>query len=681
MKPAILDRLKGVKRSGQGWLAFCPAHADRDRQSLSISHADGRTLAHCFAGCTPEQIVAAVSMTLADLFSENGTRSQRTIVATYDYRDGAGTVLYQAVRYAPKDFRQRRPDGQGGWIWNLDGAARVPYRLPDLLEQPRVFWCEGEKDADRVAALGLSATTGAGGAEAWRDDYAQQLTALGVREVVVLPDHDKPGEQYAAAVAAGCQAAGLLVRVLRLPGLRPKGDVSDYLDAGHSREELEALAAATAIYAPPPSGPEPQEPGTTPAPGAGPAGVALVGDDVVLTWADFHVIITAVRHRIRESGGAVRAELNVTRAGRHLHLADLPLASTSSRRTEVKALEELDPDVPWRDVLAHACRVLVEYSRTGDGPAVELIPQMRTEERYAVKPVVLARGATVLCGAGGDGKGYGALTMAYTVVTGTSIAGFVPIRRGTVLYLDWEADQVDQQERLALLAAGFQVLPRGIHYRRMAKPLPDAAAEIRSDIHAIGNVQLIIVDSLMPASGGGDRAWHDVSAAVFGALRTFTPPQLVIAHLSHADAGRPGQGARPFGSVFNMNFPRAVWEWRRAEGAPDELLAGLYHIKANNTAKSAPLGLRYTFEPTPDHPDRVTVQRHDLAQEPDLLARAGLTQGIRLSLKTGALTAAELAERLGANEDSVGRVLRRLADKHQVVKLDGKPAKWGLETR
>jgi hypothetical protein len=82
------------------------------------------------------------------------------ITAIYEYRDANGELLYQVCRLEPKSFRQRRPDGKGGWIWQL-GEKRVLYRLGDLLKYPdaTVFICEGEKDADRVAELGHCATT------------------------------------------------------------------------------------------------------------------------------------------------------------------------------------------------------------------------------------------------------------------------------------------------------------------------------------------------------------------------------------------------------------------------------------------------------------------------------------------------------------------------------------------
>src|SRR5262249_19677901 len=63
----------------------------------------------------------------------NGSTPERKIAATYDYTDEAGNLLFQTVRYEPKDFRQRRPDGKGEWLWNTRGVVRVLYNLPAVI--------------------------------------------------------------------------------------------------------------------------------------------------------------------------------------------------------------------------------------------------------------------------------------------------------------------------------------------------------------------------------------------------------------------------------------------------------------------------------------------------------------------------------------------------------------------
>ncbi len=111
----VLARLKGVKRSGDGWLARCPAHDDRN-PSLSIGEGgDGRVLLNCHAGCQPGAVVKAIDLDLSDLFPDSGGDGARPeIIATYDYEDEEGAPLFQKVRYFPKRFSLRRPDGSGG---------------------------------------------------------------------------------------------------------------------------------------------------------------------------------------------------------------------------------------------------------------------------------------------------------------------------------------------------------------------------------------------------------------------------------------------------------------------------------------------------------------------------------------------------------------------------------------
>lgn len=218
----ILAQLRGVpKRNGSGWLALCPAHEDK-KPSLSVKEEGNRLLLHCFAGCTFEQILGALNL---DHHSNNGRRE----VAAYDYRDAAGNLLYQCVRFDPKDFRQRRPDGAGGWDWKLNGVRRVPYRLPELLAAKptqTILIVEGEKDADNLAQLGLIATTNSGGVGKWRDEYSETLRG---RTVASLRDADEPGRKHAEQVAESLQGIAESVKVIELPGLPEKGDVTDWL--------------------------------------------------------------------------------------------------------------------------------------------------------------------------------------------------------------------------------------------------------------------------------------------------------------------------------------------------------------------------------------------------------------------------------------------------------------------
>ena len=231
-----------VRRCGTGWIARCPAHDDR-HASLAIGEGkDGRALLFCHGGCELADMLRAMGLTARDLFiGPPSWTDERTF---YDYRDEGGELLFQVVRTpAPdgKTFRQRRPDGRDGWIWDVEGVRRVLYRLPELLAadpSETVFLVEGEKDADNLARGGLTATTNPGGAGKWRPEYSATLRG---RHVAILPDHDEVGRQHAADVARSLAGAAASVRAVDLPGLAEHGDVSDWLVAGHTVAELREL--------------------------------------------------------------------------------------------------------------------------------------------------------------------------------------------------------------------------------------------------------------------------------------------------------------------------------------------------------------------------------------------------------------------------------------------------------
>ncbi|HVR07887.1 MAG TPA: AAA family ATPase [Thermoanaerobaculia bacterium] len=200
----------------------------------------------------------------------------RAIAAVYPYRDATGRLLYEVVRFVPKAFACRRPAG-AAWRWNLQGVERVLYRLPEILQaieqHAMIFLTEGEKDADALIALGLAATTHAGGAGKWRPEYSQAFRGA---RVVLLPDNDEPGRHHMDEVARSLEPVAVSLSRLELPGLPDKGDVSDWVAARRAdglandaiRDQLVALAQArrTADTAPAPPAADPKSPSHSAAP-------------------------------------------------------------------------------------------------------------------------------------------------------------------------------------------------------------------------------------------------------------------------------------------------------------------------------------------------------------------------------------------------------------------------------
>ena len=249
--PELLTHFNDPKPGGSGYQVRCPAHEDRVA-SLSISNGGGKILMHCHAGCSTEAIVAAVGLKMSDLFCEPkpqpapGDKPKNykgsPVIACYEYSDADGNVSYRVLKTANKDFAQQRLDDSGKWIWK-GPEKKLLYRLPDLLaddSDQSVFITEGEKDVDNLRRIGLLATCNSGGA----GKFTQDNSALKGRVVVILPDNDDPGRRHAADVAKKLEGIAEKIITLELPDLPAKGDVSDWIAAGGTKDELLGLVDA-----------------------------------------------------------------------------------------------------------------------------------------------------------------------------------------------------------------------------------------------------------------------------------------------------------------------------------------------------------------------------------------------------------------------------------------------------
>jgi 5S rRNA maturation endonuclease (ribonuclease M5) len=163
--------------------------------------------------------------------SRNGSSAPEwKIVATYDYTDASGNLLYQVCRLVPKDFRQRKPDGNGGWIWNTQGVERTPYHLPEVLKANTVCVTEGEKDADSLCKLGFTATCNSGGAKKWRDEYSEVLRG---KDVLIFGDDDKDGREHVALVIKSLEGKAKSITQIKFPA----HDITDYIKSFPSLDE------------------------------------------------------------------------------------------------------------------------------------------------------------------------------------------------------------------------------------------------------------------------------------------------------------------------------------------------------------------------------------------------------------------------------------------------------------
>jgi hypothetical protein len=261
----ILDGLENYKERNNEFRAQCPAHKGTSDTSLSITEGDdGRALLHCFADCEQEAIVTALGLTMTDLFSPNGragfARSRpvrdresgdkltgKPFSALprgtyYQFTSPAGEVLY-VQRHKGAYYRRV---GEDLWELGLDGISPVPYNLHELIrgaqDRQTIFHLEGCKDVETARQrLGVVATT-SGGTSTWKTEYKSHYIGA---DVVIVPDNDKPGHKYAQTVANDLVGVAKSVKIVHLPDLGEGEDLTDWLDAGHTKEEFFELVEKT----------------------------------------------------------------------------------------------------------------------------------------------------------------------------------------------------------------------------------------------------------------------------------------------------------------------------------------------------------------------------------------------------------------------------------------------------
>lgn len=242
----LRDRLDGVHGSWERFKAQCPAHDDQV-QSLTVWDAETHIGIKCFAGCTRRQVCESLGFWERDLYydTEEPVKVEEA-EAVYPYHDENGVLLYEVVRFPGKRLRPRRPNGE----WGIEGVRRVLYRLPELIDKQRLrlednrwlrdtYVVEGEKDADRIRSLGVTATTPPFGAGKWKASYVKYF--LGLRVVVVADrdgtrsDGSTPGLEHAREIAESLEGIAESVRIVQA---RAGKDVTDHLEAGFTLSEL-----------------------------------------------------------------------------------------------------------------------------------------------------------------------------------------------------------------------------------------------------------------------------------------------------------------------------------------------------------------------------------------------------------------------------------------------------------
>jgi hypothetical protein len=545
----FLDRLSGVHPSGAGWSASCPCRDDDRNPSLTVGvGGDGQVLVKCHRGvpCTLDEICRAVGLEPHQLFPEDDTpwspppRPSRpqpparppvgqkapvgTLEDTYDYVDADGTLVMQVLRYRRDDggktFRQRCPDGHGGWLWSTQHLTERPlYRLPAVLaavaDGTPVWVVEGEKDVHALEAAGRVATCNPMGADngsgnKWRPEHT---AALAGAKVWVVADRDDAGTVHARHVAAHLGEAGARVRLRTVPS--PHKDVHDLLSAGGSLDDLVGLGT--------PDGAGPDVPADDP--------VAPEGEDTP------HDPVADVRSRILEvlDDRRMPADRRLSKAQRLLEDA----TSAAPRR------ENPGRVTTWRELTSEADQGY-EWLIPGVLERGERVMIVAAE---GVGKTMLARQVAICCAAGVHPFTYSRMPAVNTLFVDLENPERI-IRRTARRIVD-EVDRNWPGREHA--GAHLWVKPDGIDVlkARDRDRLEEVVERARPDLLVMGPIYKMFVDP-------GNRSTEAVTVEVatyLDRIRELYGCALWLEH--HAPLGNSlsGRDLRPMGSAVWMRWP------------------------------------------------------------------------------------------------------------------------------
>jgi hypothetical protein len=264
----LLPLFESYRKTNSGYLVTCPVHDDKNPSLHIAIGVDGsgkdRLLVKCFSGCDSEDVLKYINDNKNKPNLNNKKQAAKkskptfsTLIKTYNYRDITGKMVYQVLRYHPKDFKFRRPTDDlenypSGYIWSIGDSDKFLYnldRVASSISTGEYVWkVEGEKDADALTEAGFTATCNLFGATPgkWRHEYCDQLSGA---NLVCVPDEDETGYIHVFEIVRdlltnnSCKS----IRIIFLP-VSYHGDISDYLDSGKSVYDLLSTAIDVSKY-------------------------------------------------------------------------------------------------------------------------------------------------------------------------------------------------------------------------------------------------------------------------------------------------------------------------------------------------------------------------------------------------------------------------------------------------
>jgi len=514
----LLGKLENVKQSGNQYQALCPAHSDK-QHSLSIKADDEKILLHCFAGCSAEDVASALGITLRDLFFGSTakapvkTKAKSKIVKAYDYTDESRQLLYQVCRLEPKSFRQRHKNGNGEWVWDMKGVRRVLYLLPDIIKAPEVYFVEGEKDADVLMyECGVVATTSPGGANGWKDEYAEPLIG---KKVILIPDNDEAGLAYMREVACSLMGKAELCCILL-----PSKDISDWLADQHHFDELDALKHDISHLL------------------AGQHAAYELLDEAIV-WRHSPVEFKAENIRRDKTGLHGKATIlhkftplawSVFNLERNEERTKLAKNAFARLKPEIKKTYT-EADLKWDFDLF--CADLWPFFLSHYTPELVYGDETPTPLTFYLKPYIMQGGGSILFAPPGRGKSNTALLWGQSINCG--VRKFWPVTQAPVLVINLERSKETIQRRLSAVNKILS-LPAPTPLRILnarGRSLSEVMDACRRAIKQF-EIKVVILDSISRA-GFGDLTENKPVNAIIDALSGLAETWLALAHTPRMD--------------------------------------------------------------------------------------------------------------------------------------------------
>ena len=627
--------------------ALCPAHADKV-PSLHITQDQNHILINCKAGCSPESIVAKLGLCMSDLFINEETSK---IIAEYNYTDEEGKLLFQVVRYSPKSFKQRHKDNKGEWLWNVKGIRPVIYHLPEILKADEtIYFVEGEADVDALRKQKLCATTSPGGANKWKAEYASYLAG---KRVVIIPDNDNAGYEYAKQV---CYSLIGKVKELKCILLKEK-DISDWLDQGGDITTLPSLEQdiSALLYQ------------------GQPIEITETITGFRFRWAKEKLIINVSRIRSHTDGRIIgNIQLIFEATNQEEPTFSFNFSSSQTRKQLTNSLNEKYPEWQWQGIIDELCRQVRKLTLAGE-PIQELWTSADVKPpEYLLDPILIKDLPTIIFGEKGVTKSNLALVF-YIILTlpwyDNPLELGAPNRSIQTVILDWELPGNIAQWNLKKLQYGLDLPPLALYHRRCRTPLADDIEALQKFLAEI-KAEVVIIDSLGRAVGGELLKDTENINRFFDSLDKLKVTSLILAQTSK-ERDVKGKNKHIYGSTFFEYYARNIFELCKAESMDeDEVSVALFHRSSNLTKLQKPMGFHFNFN------ESKTIIQREVVSYTEFLAKVNRQFQLIELLKRTPLTIDEIMGALEIKQGNAYMTLKRLKDKGKIIKLED--GRWGL---